>query len=76
MGIGADPFTSLHASQLLMEHWDGKQWRIVAVQAPGPASALYGLVRVPTTSQLWAVGGWSQLSGLTTPATTLTLLMD
>lgn len=66
----------VQASQMLLEHWDGTQWSIVAVPAPGQGSALYGLARVPTTSQLWAVGGWSQLAALTSPATTLTLLMD
>lgn len=45
------------------------------MQAPGQGSALYGLARVPITSQLWAVGGWSQLSDLTTPTAMLTLHM-
>jgi hypothetical protein len=66
----------VQASQMLLEHWGGTQWSIVAVPTPGQGSALYGLALVPTTSQLWAVGGWSQLADLTSPATTLTLLMD
>lgn len=74
-GTDALPQTAVHLSQMLLEHWDGQQWSIVAVQAPGQGSALYGLVRVPTTSQMWAVGGWSQSKDPTTPTTTLTLLM-
>jgi len=70
-----DVATPVQASQMLLEHWDGTQWSIVAVQAPGQGSALYGLARVPNTQQLWAVGGWSQFTDLTTPATTLAMLM-
>ena len=61
---------------MLLEHWDGQQWSSVAVQEPGQGSALYGLARVPTTNQMWAVGGWSQSKDPTTPTVSLTLLMD
>lgn len=65
----------INVRQTLIVHWDGQQWSVVAVQAPGLGSILSGLAQVPNTGQMWAVGGWGQSTDPTTPTTTLTLLM-
>ncbi len=44
-------------SQTLVEHWNGQAWQVVPSQAPGILdNGLAGIVRVPGTKTLWAVG--------------------
>lgn len=44
-------------NQTLIEHWDGTSWSVVSSPNPGSDSdILLGVARVPSTSELWAVG--------------------
>ncbi|MGZ3611346.1 MAG: hypothetical protein ACXVBU_14930 [Ktedonobacteraceae bacterium] len=55
--LGQYEDTSLHREQVLIEHWDGKIWRVVP--SPNVANAdnyLHGVVRVPATNHVWTVG--------------------
>lgn len=47
-------------SQTLIEHWNGKIWSVVSSPSPGSANnLLFGVSRIPGTSQLWAVGDYN-----------------
>ncbi len=43
--------------QPVVEHWDGKQWSIVASPHAGISRYVEGMTAVPGTNQLWVVGG-------------------
>jgi len=50
--------------QTLIEHWNGNKWSVVASPNPGSSiNSLYGVTYVPGTTQLWAVGTYSNGSG-------------
>ena len=51
--------------QTLIEHWNGSSWSVVPSPNPGISySALAGVVRVPTTHQVWAAGNYRNSSGV------------
>ncbi len=43
--------------QPVVEHWDGKQWSIVASPHAGISRYIEGMTAVPGMNQLWLVGG-------------------
>ena len=43
---------------VVIMHWDGSAWRIVAAPAPGASSQLTGLVAL-AANNIWAVGSYS-----------------
>ncbi len=48
---------------ILIEHWDGSQWSVVASPSPGPyVNYLYGVAAASNTD-VWAVGGYSPRKG-------------
>lgn len=48
---------STSSEATLIEHWDGKNWSVVASPNPGGSnSILYSVAQVPNSSQVWAVG--------------------
>jgi hypothetical protein len=50
----------------LIEHWDGTQWSVVSSPNPGTAdNELLGMTAF-SSSNVWAVGRWSNSSGLST----------
>lgn len=54
--------------QTLVEHWNGKAWQVVPSQSPGVfANVLLGIVRVPGTQTLWAVGQEADASVIVQP---------
>ncbi|HEX3326223.1 MAG TPA: hypothetical protein VHV50_04430 [Actinomycetota bacterium] len=46
-------------------HWNGTSWKSVTVPAFGTTSRLYGVAKVPDTSQLWAVGEYEKIDAVT-----------
>jgi hypothetical protein len=54
-GFVNDPANNLPLA--LIEHWNGKNWSIISNPSTGlPSSFLEAVTRVPSTTQLWAVG--------------------
>ncbi|HLJ32777.1 MAG TPA: hypothetical protein VKU38_03955 [Ktedonobacteraceae bacterium] len=51
--------TNLSATnwQPVVEHWDGKQWSLVASPHAGISRYIEGMISVPGTNQIWMVGG-------------------
>jgi hypothetical protein len=52
--VGASWDISGNNVQALIEHWNGKSWKVVS--SPTASDQLTGITRVPSTNQLWAVG--------------------
>jgi hypothetical protein len=51
---------SANFEQALIEHWDGTDWSVVSSPNPGAVdNFLNGIVRVPGSSTIWAVGGYA-----------------
>jgi hypothetical protein len=44
--------------ETLVEHWNGSAWNLVSSPNPAKISFLSGLVKVPGSDTLWAVGGY------------------
>lgn len=69
--VGDSATSSTGPSQTLTEQWNGTSWQVVPSPNPGAfENYLYGLVRVPGTHQLWAVG----LDNSTTSSPSQTLI--
>lgn len=67
--------TGSTTAQTLIEHWNGKTWSVVPSPNPGSAeNLLYGVSRIPGTSQLWAVGAYYNTGN--SPTQTLTEYWD
>ncbi len=47
------------ASQTLMEQWNGSKWNVVPGANPAASNYLFGVSRVPGSSNRWAVGMYS-----------------
>lgn len=43
----------------LTEHWNGSSWQVIPAVSPGPAHTLRGVTQAPGTTQVWAVGTYS-----------------
>jgi hypothetical protein len=43
----------------LTEHWNGSSWKVIPAASPGPAHTLKGVTQAPGTTQVWAVGIYS-----------------
>lgn len=54
VGYYTDPGTNLN--QALTEQWNGTAWNVVPAAQLTVANALTGVVAIPNTSKLWAVG--------------------
>jgi len=70
VGLAADTFFQFTTT--LIEHWDGRRWRVVA--SPNPGWAVNSLLAVTAVSarDLWAVGGYANnLSSTVLPYQTL-----
>lgn len=48
--------SNFSTEQSLIEHWDGTSWSTVLSPNPNSINVLSSIVRVSSTSQLWAVG--------------------
>jgi hypothetical protein len=54
--------TYTNMNQTLIEHWDGTSWSVVSSPSPGSLNnGLFGIARVPGTSQVWAVGNYNSI---------------
>lgn len=51
--------TKSQTEYTLTEHWNGSSWNVVPAVSPGPAHTLKGVTQVPGTTQVWAVGTYS-----------------
>jgi hypothetical protein len=62
--VGRYDVGSAHLLQPFVEHWDGAAWHLVSSALPQAATngVLSAIARIPGTTQLWAVGGWSKYS--------------
>jgi hypothetical protein len=60
--VGYQDAGSAHLDQPLVERWDGAAWHLVTLALPQGATngTLSTVTRIPGTTQLWAVGGWSK----------------
>jgi len=43
----------------LTEHWNGSSWQVIPAASPGPAHTLKGVTQAPGSTQVWAVGTYS-----------------
>jgi hypothetical protein len=62
--VGRYDAGSAHLLQPLVEHWNGTAWHLVSRPLPLAATngVLSAVARIPSTTQLWAVGAWSKYS--------------
>lgn len=63
VGYTSDPYPNNNNAQTLVEHWTGKQWKIVTSPNPSMTSGLFGVTAVPGAKQVWAVGTYYNNSG-------------
>ena len=55
--VGTDDKGSSAPLSTLVEHWNGKNWKLVSAPSPGPSqNGLNSVTRIPNTNHLWAVG--------------------
>lgn len=60
--VGRSTPTSTSETRTLIEHWDGKEWKIVTSPSSGQGSWL-GDVKAVAANDVWAVGAFYNLSG-------------
>ena len=57
--VGTSTTTAGGGEMVLINHWNGKTWSLVAGPNPGMnANFLYSVARTPGTNELWAVGNY------------------
>ena len=55
--VGVDDKGSSSPLSTLVEHWNGKKWKLVSAPSPGPTqNVLNSVTRIPNTKHVWAVG--------------------
>jgi hypothetical protein len=63
--VGTYVDESSGADRPLAIHWDGTAWQGVFVPGHGTSSRLFGVAKIPGTSQLWAVGEYEKVDAVT-----------
>lgn len=55
--VGSVDYGSSSPISTLVEHWNGKKWKLDTAPSPGPTqNVLNSVTRIPNTNALWAVG--------------------
>jgi hypothetical protein len=63
--VGTYVDTSFGTDRPLAMHWNGTAWQSVFVPGHGTSSRLFGVAKIPGTSQLWAVGEYEKVDSVT-----------
>ena len=79
-GYMSQPFTQLIGSSILIEHWDGRQWKVIPAPEPALIQPSYhalnslNAIAAISSNDVWAVGGsyqYGQIQVITTPVYTV-----
>jgi hypothetical protein len=49
----------------LAMHWNGTSWQVISTPNYGTSSQLFGVAKIPGTSELWAVGEYEKVDPVT-----------